>query len=142
MSSQGSKRWLFKEEPAHYSFDRLVEEGRTVWDGITNSLALKNLRSARMGDLVFFYHGGDVRSIVGIMKVVSDPYPDPKLGDERFIVVDVIPARHLERPVSLNELKVDQRLRDFDLVRRPRLSVIPVTKEVWDGILDLARSRI
>lgn len=142
MSSEIPQHWLFKEEPTHYSFDRLVEDGRTEWDGITNSLALKNLRSARTGDLVFFYHGGDERSVVGIMKVVTDPYPDPKFGDARFVVVDVIPDRPLERPVTLNEIKMDQKLDKFDLVSRPRLSVMRVTEEVWDHILDLARSRM
>ena len=134
--------WLFKEEPTHYSFDQLVKDGRTAWDGITNSLALKNLRSARTGDLAFFYQSGDVRSVVGIMKVVSDPYPDPKLGDGRFVVVDVMPERRLERPVMLNEIKGDPKLSKSDLVRLPRLSVMRVTKEAWDGILELARSRI
>ena len=142
MSSGIPQYWLFKEEPSHYSFARLISEGRTTWDGITNALALKNLRSVRKGDLAFFYHGGEDGSIVGIMKVVSDPYPDPKLGDERFIVADVAPERPLERPVRMNEIKADKRLDGFDLVRLPRLSVIRVTRDAWDEILRLARSRI
>jgi predicted RNA-binding protein with PUA-like domain len=143
MSSSGTPQyWLFKEEPTHYSFARLVSEGRTTWDGITNSLALKNLRSVRKGDLVFFYHSGEDRCIVGIMRIVSDPHPDPKLGDERFVVVDVEPERPLDRPVRFNEIRADSRSAGFDLIRLPRLSIVRVTKEVWEWILELARSRI
>jgi predicted RNA-binding protein with PUA-like domain len=141
MSSGTIQHWLFKEDPVHYSFGRLVREGGTVWDGLTNSLALKDLRRVRKGDLVLFYHGGEERCVVGIMRVVSDPHPDPGLGDERFVVVDVEPERPLERPVSLNEIKADGRLAGFDLVRLPRLSIMPVRKDAWDRILELARSR-
>ncbi len=134
--------WLFKEEPTHYSFDQLIRDRRAVWDGITNNLALKNLRAARKGDLALFYHGGEERSVVGIMKVVSDPYPDPRLNDERFVVVDVEPSRSLERPVRLNEIKADPKLVKFDLVRLPLLSVMRVPKDVWDTVLNLARERV
>lgn len=142
MSSDAQQYWLFKEEPTHYSFDRLVRDGRTAWDGITNNLALKNLRAARKGDLAFFYHSGEERSVVGIMKVVSNPYPDPKLDDEKFAVVDVEPSRRLERPIRLNEIKADPKLARFDLVRLPRLSVMRVPKDIWDEMLSLARERV
>jgi len=126
----------------HYSFNQLVTDGGTVWDGVTNNLALKNLRGARVGDLVFFYHSGDERARVGIMEIASLPYPDPKLRDERFVVVDVKPVRALERSVTLNEVKSDAKFADFGLLRLPHLSVMPVPDEIWDRVLALARSRV
>ena len=142
MSSDRPQHWLFKEEPSHYSFHQLVSDGRTVWDGITNNLALKNLRSVRKGDLAFLYHSGDERAIVGIVETTSSAYPDPKLGDERFMVVDVKPVRALERPVALNEMKSDPKFATFDLLRLPRLSVMRVSPDIWEGVLALARSRV
>lgn len=126
----------------HYSFSQLIADGGTVWDGVTNNLALKNLRGARVGDLVFLYHSGDERAIVGIMEITSPPYPDPKLRDERFVVVDVKPVRALERSVTLNEVKSDARFADFGLLRLPHLSVMPVPDEIWERVLAVARSRI
>ena len=141
MSSERPQHWLFKEEPSHYSFHQLVVDGKTVWDGITNNLALKNLRSAKKGDLALVYHSGDQRAIVGIVEITSAPYPDPKLRDERFVVVDVKPVRALERPVALNEVKADAKFARFDLLRLPRLSVMRVPDDIWEGVLALARSR-
>ena len=142
MSSDRLQHWLFKEEPSHYSFNQLVHDKKTVWDGLTNSLALKNLRRVRKGDLAFIYHSGDERAIVGIVEITSSPYPDPNLRDERFIVVDVKPVRPLERPVALNEIKADAKFAGFDLLRLPRLSVMPVSDDVWEGVLALAKSRV
>jgi len=126
--------WLFKEESTHYSFDDLLRDKRTVWDGVRNNLALKNLRSVKKGDKALFFHTGKERAVVGIMKVVSDPRPDPKLRDERLVVVDVEPLAKLPRPVSLAEIKKNPKFKGWDLLRLPRLSVMPVSQEHWDEI--------
>jgi predicted RNA-binding protein with PUA-like domain len=128
-------RWLFKEEPSHYSFDQLLGDGRTAWDGVGNNAALKYLRSVHKGDEILFYHTGDERSAVGLMKAVSDPYPDPSAGETRLVVLDVEPIRRLKRPVSLAEMRSDPRFAGFELLRQPRLSVIPVPERIWSEIL-------
>jgi predicted RNA-binding protein with PUA-like domain len=130
-------RWLFKEEPSHYSFDRLQEDGRTVWTGVRNNLALKNLRKVEKGDPVMFYHTGEERRVVGVMRATSGAYPDPQAEDGRFVVVDVEPVKKLRRPVTLAEMRARPRLRGFDLLRLPRLSVMPVPEDVWNEILKL-----
>lgn len=115
-------RWLFKEEPSHYSFERLEQDGRTVWSGIRNNLALKHLRKVERGDLVLFYHTGDEKRVVGVMRAASGAYPDPEQADERLVVVDVEPVRKLRRPVTLAELKANPRLKGFDLLRIEAIS--------------------
>jgi predicted RNA-binding protein with PUA-like domain len=129
-------RWLFKEEPTHYPFDRLVKDGETTWDGVENNLALKHLRNVRKGDPILFYHTGEERRVVGIMSAVSDPYPDPARDDGRFVVVDVRPVRKLPRPVALAEMKADERFSGFDLIRIGRLSVMPVPERFWAAIME------
>jgi predicted RNA-binding protein with PUA-like domain len=123
--------WLLKEEPEHYSYADLERDGRTVWDGVTNNLALKNLRSMRPGDTAFFYHTGAEKAVVGVVEVVSAPYADPAETDPRLVVVDVRPLRRLKRPVTLAEIKEDPALADWDLVRNSRLSVVPVSQDQW-----------
>ncbi len=132
-------RWLFKEEPEHYSFADLQKDGRTVWDGVTNALARKNLRQVRKGDRVFYYHTGKEKAIVGEMRVVADPRPDPA-GDDKSVVVDVEPARALKRAVTLAEIKDDAVLADWDLVRLSRLSVMPVTEEQWQRVEKMSQA--
>ena len=131
-------RWLFKEEPEHYSFADLRKDGRTVWDGVTNALARKNLRQVRKGDKVFYYHTGKEKAIVGEMRVVADPRPDPE-GDDKSVVVDVEPVRALKRAVTLAEIKDDAVLADWELVRLSRLSVMPVTEEQWQRVEEMSR---
>jgi predicted RNA-binding protein with PUA-like domain len=133
-------RWLFKEEPEHYSFADLVRDGRTVWDGVTNALARKNLREVRKGDPVFFYHTGKEKAIVGEMRIVAGPRPDPA-SDDKSVVVDVEPVRALKRHVTLAEIKDDAVLVDWDLVRLSRLSVMPVTEEQWQRVQELSRAK-
>jgi predicted RNA-binding protein with PUA-like domain len=135
-----NSRWLFKEEPSHYSFDRLQAEGRTVWSGVRNNLALKHLRAVAKGDLILFYHSGDERRVVGVMRAASDAYPDPGAGDERMSAVDVEPVRKLKRPVSLSEMKGDPAFRGFDLLRISRLSVMPVPDPAWEEVMRLGGS--
>src|SRR5271163_1847208 len=121
--------WLFKEEPDHYSLDKLFRDKRTTWSGVENNLALKHLRSIKKGDQVFYYHTGKEKAVVGVMEVVKGPYPDPTQDDSRLVVVDVKPIRRLNRPVSLAEIKSNPKFADFALVRISRLSVMPVTDE-------------
>jgi predicted RNA-binding protein with PUA-like domain len=130
--------WLLKTEPGTYAYADLERQGEAVWDGVTNALALKHLRSMKKGDLAFVYHTGDEKQIVGIARVASDPYPDPKQKDERLVVVKVKARELLKRPVTLTEIKARKEFAHFDLVRMARLSVMPVIREHWDQILRLA----
>lgn len=132
-------QWLFKSDPEHYSFMDLVRDKRTVWDGVSNNLALKHLRALRRGDRVMIYHSGGERAIVGLAEVVSDPYPDPKRKDPKLAVVDVAASEKLARPVTLEEIKKLAGLESFDLVRLPRLSVMPVSESHWKVLLALAK---
>jgi predicted RNA-binding protein with PUA-like domain len=138
--TEAKARWLFKEEPSHYSFDRLQKDGKTVWDGVENNLALKNLRNVKKDDEIIFYHTGEERSAVGLMKAASDAYHDPKSKEARLVVVDVKPIRKLKRPVSLTEMKSDPKFAGFDLLRLSRLSVVPVPEKFWSEILKRSES--
>ncbi len=130
--------WLLKTEPGTYAYADLERQAPAVWDGVTNALALKHLRSMKKGDLAFIYHTGDEKQIVGIASVVSDPYPDPKQKNERLVVVNVKARERLKRPVTLTEIKARKEFAHFDLVRMARLSVMPVIEKHWDRILMLA----
>ncbi|HEY8469626.1 MAG TPA: EVE domain-containing protein [Longimicrobiales bacterium] len=127
--------WIVKTEPSSYSFDDLEREKRTVWDGVKNAVALKNIRAMKKGDAVMVYHTGDEKQIVGLATVVSDPYPDPKAGDEALVVVDVEVGKRLPRPVTLAQIKADPDFKDFALVRQGRLSVVPVEERLWKKLL-------
>jgi predicted RNA-binding protein with PUA-like domain len=138
--TEAKARWLFKEEPSHYSFDQLLKDGKTIWDGVENNLALKNLRNVKKDDGIIFYHTGEERSAVGLMKAVSDAYHDPKSKEARLVVVDVKSIRKLKRPVSLTEMKSDPKFAGFDLLRLSRLSVVPVPEKFWSEILKRSES--
>jgi predicted RNA-binding protein with PUA-like domain len=131
--------WLFKEEPDHYSFTDLVRDGKTVWDGVTNALARQHLRRVRIGDRVLFYHTGKEKAVVGEMRVSGAPRPDPGDDDPKSVVVEVVPVRPFATPVPLAVIKEDSDLADWDLVRLPRLSVLPVTEEQWRHVVDLGK---
>ncbi len=135
------KRWLVKTEPGAFSFDRLEAEGRTRWDGVSNALALKHLGAMRVGDRVLVYHTGAEKAVVGAARVVKGPYPDPKRKDPKLLVVDLAPDRPLPRPVTLAEIKGSAAFAGFDLIRLPRLSVVPVGAAEWKAIEALARTR-
>lgn len=126
--------WLFKEEPAHYSFDALVKDKKTVWSGVRNPLAQKHLRSVRKGDRIFYYHTGDEKAVVGTCKALGDAYADPGDKTGKASVVDVAPVQKLARPVTLAEIKADASFKDFPLVRISRLSVMPVSDAEWGRI--------
>jgi predicted RNA-binding protein with PUA-like domain len=132
-------RWLFKTEPGTYSYADLERERRTVWDGVKNALALKHLGAAARGDEVLVYHTGDEKAAVGIAEVTGAPRPDPKQKDARLLVVELCAVRRLERPVALGEMRANPKLAGFDLLRLPRLSVMPVSAAYWTEILRMAR---
>ncbi len=134
-----ASKWLLKSDPETYSFTDLVRDGETVWDGVSNNLALRNLRGMRRGDLALIYHTGEERAVVGLAEIVSDAYPDPKQKNPRLVVVDLKAGKKLLRPVSLDEIKKRAAFKTFDLVRLPRLSVMPVTDQQWDALLALAK---
>ena len=127
--------WLLKTEPSSYAYSDLVRERKTVWDGVSNNLALKYIRQIRKGDLALIYHTGAEKAVVGIATVISDPYPDPEQTNPRLVVVDIKPKRKLIREISLAEVKSNSKLKNFDLVRLPRLSVMPVEEKVWEELV-------
>jgi predicted RNA-binding protein with PUA-like domain len=134
-----SKRfWLLKTEPDCYTWDDLVRDGRTVWDGVANNVALKHLREMQPGDEALIYHTGDERRAIGRAEVISAPYPDPQQNDPRIVVVDVRPLTPLPHPVTLADIKADPAFADFALVRQSRLSVVPVTEAQWRRLLAMA----
>jgi predicted RNA-binding protein with PUA-like domain len=126
--------WLFKEEPTHYSFDDFVKDKKTVWSGVRNPVAQKNLHAVKKGDRVFYYHTGDEKAIVGIARATRDAYADPDDASGKNAVVDIAPVGTLARPVTLAEVKADPAFKDFALVRISRLSVMPVTDAQWTRI--------
>jgi predicted RNA-binding protein with PUA-like domain len=127
--------WLLKTEPADYGFGDLERDRRTIWDGVGNNLALKHMREVRKGDRAIVYHTGKERAAVGLARVVSDPYPDPRGDDPKRVVFDLAPDRRLSRPVTLAAIKADPAFAGFDLVRISRLSVMPVPRAIWDRLL-------
>ncbi len=133
------QRWLFKTEPAEYSFDDLERDGKTVWSGVHNSLALKYLREMRLGDQILIYHTGAEKALIGLAEATSDPYPDPEENDEKLLVIAIKPKRRFKNHVTLYQIKTREELQDFDLVRLPRLSVVPVRDHHWDVLLDMLR---
>ena len=133
-------RWLVKEEPENYSFDQFAADGSTVWSGVRNPVAQKNLRAMQKGDRVFFYHTGKEKAIVGTAKVAVPAYPDPKDKAGSLVVVELVPDKKLKRAVTLAEIKASGRFADFALVRIPRLSVMPVTEEQWEAIEAMSRA--
>lgn len=130
--------WLFKQEPDCYSFANLQKDKTTVWDGVTNALAQKHLRSVKKGDQVFFYHTGDEKAVVGVMKVTSDPEPAPDDESGKQVVVTVQAVRPLKTPVTLAAIKADKSFADWELVKMPRLSVMPVSEERWKKIEEMS----
>ena len=135
-------KWLLKSDPEHYSYFDLERDGKTVWDGISNNLALKHLRNVRRGDQVVVYHTGNERAAVGLAEAASDPYPDPQQKDPRLVVIDLQAKGKLARPVTLDEIRKTSALKNFDLVRLPRLSVMPVSDSQWSAILAMAGKKL
>lgn len=133
--------WLLKTEPTAYSWEDLVRDKRTRWDGITNALALKHLRSAAVGDQVLIYHTGNERRAMGIARVVKAPYTDPRRDDSKMAVVDVAAVKALEQPVTLDQIKAKKSFAGWDLLRLSRLSFVPVPRRMWQLVMKLAGTR-
>ena len=131
--------WLVKSEPDKYSWEQLLKNGRTYWDGVRNYQARNNLQTMKKGDTVLFYHSNNGLAVVGIARVVKEAYPDPTTDDPRWVAVDLEPAETLKTPVSLRDMKKDKRLQNIALIKQGRLSVMPLTKEAFAVIV--ARGR-
>ena len=133
--------WLAKSEPGTYAWATLVRDGKTAWTGVRNFAARNNLRAMTVGDLVFFYHSGEEKSVVGIARAAKAAYPDPTADEGDWSAVDLAPVKSLARPVTLAAIKADRILREMKLVKQPRLSVIPVTSEQFARLLELAKTK-
>lgn len=127
--------WLMKSEPEVYSWDNLVADKRTPWDGVRNYQARNNIRAMRPGHLALFYHSGAERRVAGVMRVVSEPYPDPAADDPQWLVVDVAPQYTLKHPVTLADIKMESTLMEIALVKQSRLSVMPLDKKAFERIV-------
>ena len=128
--------WLMKSEPASFSWDDLVRDGGTDWDGVRNNAARLHLRAMKAGDEAFFYASMTDKAIVGIMRVTGTGQPDG--ADGSWVKVPVEPVRPLSRPVTLAEIKAEPRLAKMELIRQSRLSVAPVRKEEWKLVVEMA----
>jgi predicted RNA-binding protein with PUA-like domain len=133
--------WLVKSEPSKYSWDRFVKDKRTYWDGVRNYQARNNLKAMAKGDAVLFYHSTEGMAVVGIARVVKEAYQDPTTDDQRWVVVDLEPVEPLPQPVTLSEMKQENRLQNMALIRQGRLSVMPLTKEEFEIIVTKGRRR-
>ena len=132
------QHWLVKQEPTKYSFDDLLADQRTMWDGVRNFQARNNLKAMRAGDAVLFYHSNVGQDVVGLCEVVKEAYPDPSVPDGPWVVVDLAAKKKLKRSVTLEQIKRTPSLKDVALIRQSRLSVMPLSKAEFDAILKLA----
>ena len=130
--------WLLKSEPDAWSWDNQVKEGPSMWEGVRNYQARNNLMKMKIGDLCFFYHSVKEKSIVGIVEVVKEYYPDPTDKEKRFVVVDVKAKKKLKNPVTLEQIKMEKVLKDIPLIKQSRLSVMPIKKIEWDKIIKIS----
>ena len=133
--------WLVKSEPSKYGWDQLVKDKKTTWDGVRNYAARNNLKAMKKGDQLFYYHSNEGTEIVGIAEVVKEAYQDPTTNDTNWVVVDIKPVKALKKPVTLAQIKADERLANMALVKLSRLSVQPVTTEEWMMVMDLGEMK-
>ena len=131
--------WLLKTEPDTFSWDDLVRDKKTGWDGVRNFQARSHLKAMKKGDLAFVYHTGEEKSVVGIAKITKENYPDPK--DNEWVAVEIAPVNKLKNPVTLAQIKADKRFTNMVLVKASRLSVQPVKKEEFDMIVALSEGK-
>lgn len=131
--------WLLKTEPDTYSWDDLTKDKKTVWDGVRNFQARSNIKAMKKDDVVFIYHTGEEKAIIGLAVITKEHFPDPK--DKEWAAIEVTPKQKLKNPVSLAQIKADKRLSDMVLVRAARLSVQPVTKKEFEIVLDLSEHK-
>jgi predicted RNA-binding protein with PUA-like domain len=132
-------RWLVKSEPSTYSYNQLIKDGATVWDGVRNYAARNNLRAMKKNDEVFYYHSNEGTAIVGIAKVSREAFQDPTTKEEAWLAVEIKPVKQLKKPVSLADIKKDPKLKNMALVKNSRLSVQPVTEEEWERVMEMSR---
>jgi predicted RNA-binding protein with PUA-like domain len=133
--------WLIKSEPFKYSWQQMLADKKTFWDGVRNYQARNNLREMKVGDLCFFYHSNEGKEIVGIVKIVKEHYQDPTTEDANWVVVDVAPFQTLKKTVTLEQIKNDSRLANIGLVKQGRLSVMKLTQYEFDIILELSETK-
>lgn len=133
------KYWLVKSEPFKYSWDDLVKDGWTYWDGVRNYQARNNLKAMSKGDLVLYYHSNEGKEVVGVAKVIKEFYQDPTIDDDRWVVVDVEPVNKLNNPVTLSEIRNTKSLQKVPLITQSRLSVMPVSKKDFDTITKMGK---
>lgn len=126
--------WLMKSEPSVYGWSELVKEKKTAWSGVRNYEARNNMQAMKKGDQIFFYHSNEGKEIVGIMEVAREAYPDPEDETGKFVLVDVKPLKALKTPVTLAALKADKRFAELALIRKGRISVVPVSAAHWQAI--------
>jgi predicted RNA-binding protein with PUA-like domain len=131
--------WLVKSEPSAYSWQQFNTEGETVWSGVRNYAARLHLNAMKKGDPVLFYHSSTGQEVVGIAKVARNAYPDPTTSDERWVAVDLKPFKSLKKPVTLEAIKKEPKLKNIGLVRISRLSVMPLTKDEYELLLDMGK---
>ena len=134
------KNWLVKQEPSAYSWDDFVADGKTSWTGVRNFTARNNLRAMRIGDEVLFYHSVTDKAVIGIAKVVRAAYPDPSAKEGDWSTVDLAPVKSLRRPVTLDQIKANPRLKNISLVRQSRLSVHSLSAADYREILRLGQA--
>ena len=134
--------WLMKSEPTKYSFAQLVRDKKTIWDGVRNFEARNHMRQMKAGDYCLFYHSNEGKAVVGVAKVAREAYPDPTAEGEDWSVVEIEPVAPVKAPVSLDAIRGEPDLADIALLRRSRLSVVPVSKEHFDRILKLGKTRL
>ena len=134
--------FLVKSEPFKYAFSTLLAQGRTMWDGVRNFEARNNLRAMQVGDLLLFYHSSEGKEVVGVAQVVRTAYPDPTAPGEDWSVVDLSPVCALRSPVTLAMIRAEPRLGQINLLRRSRLSVVPVTAEEFAVVLELGKTKL
>ena len=131
--------WLVKTEPETFSWDDLVRDKKTVWDGVRNFQARTNLKAMKKDDVVFIYHTGDEKSVIGLAKIVKEAYPDPK--DKDWVVVEIMADKKLKKPVSLAQIKATKKLANMVLVKASRLSVQPVRPDEFTWVVELSEGK-
>ena len=134
--------WLVKSEPGAYAWSQFLKEGRTAWTGVRNFAARNHLRAMKKGDLVFFYHSGEEKSVVGLARVEEEFYPDPTAEEGDWSCVDLVPKKAVTAPVTLAQIKGDKILREMVFVKQSRLSVSPMTKRQFERLMEMAKTAI
>ncbi|MBO6517805.1 MAG: EVE domain-containing protein [Bacteroidia bacterium] len=131
--------WLVKSEPYKYSWDDLVKDGWTYWDGVRNYAARNNMKDMKLGDMCLYYHSNEGKEIVGISEIIKEHYPDPTIDDDRWVAVDMKPVHKFAEPITLAHIKSDPALASMEIIRLSRLSVSKVSKEEFEHIKGLGK---